>query len=323
MNVPGGRRSKRAPKKSPSAGERRLLGYLNNPQPPADMLRDVAFAGVRLTIEDAARIIRERERCGGFQRLEQVLRIPGIDVDGFLELKNGLEPRPYQLEIPREDLDAFGRFWKGLSREERERFLLVHPGFTPAGGVEAYYTSVTAGTLVCEPPAELVWREFWKRVQAWLAKRGVVVAGLAAVDGPLPIGDLIAFGLTIWLIWELVDIWGVLWEEALAAASASELARKAWELVPAIEEHIRVKLPNQQPCSHLWHYYVKEIISKLRTFLQKIEKIPGGKKAAEAARKLQELIEEFLETVRRLAPEAVDAVEEALRKGGLLPFRGQ
>lgn len=306
------------PKKGLSVGERRLLDYLNNPQPPADMLRDVAFAGVRLTIEDAAHIIAEREKCGGFQRLEQVLRIPGIDVDGLLELKEGLEPSPYKLEIPREDLKAFERFWDGLSSGERERFLLVHPGFTPAGGVEAYYTSVAAGTLVLEPPAELVWREFWKRVVAWLAKRGIVVAGLAAADGPLPIGDLIALGLTIWLIWELIEIWDILWQEALLAASISELARKAWELVPAIEEHIRVKLPNQRPCSDLWHYYMKEIISKLKTMLQKIEKIPGGKKAAEAARKLRELVEEFLETIRRLAPEAVDTVEEALRQAGLL-----
>jgi len=52
--------------------------------------------------------------------------------------------------------------------------------------------------------------------------------------------------------------------------------------------------------------------------LEKIEKIPGGKKAAEATRRLRELVEEFLETIRRLAPEAVDAVEENLRQAGLL-----
>lgn len=301
----------------PSVGERRLLSYLNNPQPPAHMLRDVAFAGVRLTIQDAAHIIAEREKCGGFKRLEQVLRIPGIDVDGFLELKEALEPAPYQLEIPREDQHALERFWKGLSGDERERFLLVHPGFTPAGGVEAYYTSVAAGTLVLESPAELVWREFWKRVVAWLARRGIVVASLAAADGPVPIGDLIALGLSIWLIWELIERWDVLWQEAVLAASVSELARKTWELVPAIEEHIRVKLPRQRPCSQLWHYYVDAIITKLKTMLHKIEKIPAGNKAAEAARKLRELVEEFLDTIRRLAPHAVDAVEDTLREARL------
>ncbi len=309
---------KQQPGTQPSIGERRLLEYLNNPQPPTDMLRDVAFAGVRLTIEDASRIIEERRKCRGFKRIDQVLRIPGIDVDGFVELKEGLEPTPYVLEIPSQDAKAFERFWKGLPKDERERFVLVHPGFTPSAGIEAYYTSLTAGTIALELPAALVWREFWKRVVAWLAKRGLVVAKPAAADGPLPIGDLIALGLTIWLLWELIELWNTFWEEALTAARTSDLACKAWELVPAIEEHIRIKLPKQQPCDHLWHYYVDEIISKLKRLLSKIEKIPGGKKAAESTRKLQELVDEFLETIARLAPDAVDAVEQALRQAKLL-----
>ncbi len=111
----------------------------------------------------------------------------------------------------------------------------------------------------------------------------------------------------------------MLWAEAVLAASISDLATKAWELVPALEEHIRVKLPGQRPCTPLWHYYIREIVAKLRTMLEKVKKIPAGKRAAEAADKLRQLAQELLDAVERLAPDAVDAVREALRAAGLLP----
>jgi len=78
---------------------------------------------------------------------------------------------------------------------------------------------ITAGEL--EIPAGILWRQFWKIVAEWLAKRGIVIAGLAVADGPLPIGDLIALGLTIWLIWELIAHWDELWAAAEAAALAA------------------------------------------------------------------------------------------------------
>lgn len=38
--------------------------------------------------------------------------------------------------------------------------------------------------------------------------------GLAAADGPLPIGDLISLGMTIWMVWDLIEMWDQLWQEA-------------------------------------------------------------------------------------------------------------
>jgi hypothetical protein len=58
------------------------------------------------------------------------------------------------------------------------------------------------------------WREFWKVVAERFAVREGIAVALAVADGPLPIGDLIALGLEIWIIWDIVDLWGELWEEA-------------------------------------------------------------------------------------------------------------
>lgn len=58
------------------------------------------------------------------------------------------------------------------------------------------------------------WRQFWRVVIRRFALRGATAVGLAAIDGPLPIGDLIAIGLTLWMIWDLVQLWDTLWTEA-------------------------------------------------------------------------------------------------------------
>lgn len=68
--------------------------------------------------------------------------------------------------------------------------------------------------------ASVPWSFFWKEVSKRFAIRGATAAGLALVDGPLPIGDLIALGLSIWTIYEIISLWDVLW-----AAAAEEVAR--------------------------------------------------------------------------------------------------
>ncbi|MFO0606354.1 MAG: DUF4157 domain-containing protein [Polyangiales bacterium] len=66
------------------------------------------------------------------------------------------------------------------------------------------------------PPigAGATWGQFWRVVVRRFALRGAAAAGVAAADGPLPIGDLIALGLTIWMIWDLIRLWNELWREA-------------------------------------------------------------------------------------------------------------
>jgi hypothetical protein len=58
------------------------------------------------------------------------------------------------------------------------------------------------------------WRFFWRAVARRFALRGAIAVALSAADGPLPIGELISLGLALWTIWEIVQLWEVLWAEA-------------------------------------------------------------------------------------------------------------
>ncbi|MGE0482141.1 MAG: hypothetical protein AB7Q17_16900 [Phycisphaerae bacterium] len=62
------------------------------------------------------------------------------------------------------------------------------------------------------------WRHFWKAVIVRFALRGAAALGLAAVDGPLPIGDLVAVGLTIWTVVDIVRLSDELWVDAARIA---------------------------------------------------------------------------------------------------------
>ena len=57
-------------------------------------------------------------------------------------------------------------------------------------------------------------RNFWKAVVARFAVRGATAAGLAAADGPLPVGDLIALGLTLWTVIDIIRYSDQLWRDA-------------------------------------------------------------------------------------------------------------
>lgn len=72
----------------------------------------------------------------------------------------------------------------------------------------------SAQTAAAQAARRAGWRQFWQVVVRRFALRGATAAGLAAVDGPLPVGDLIALGLTLWMIWELVEAWDTIWREA-------------------------------------------------------------------------------------------------------------
>lgn len=71
-----------------------------------------------------------------------------------------------------------------------------------------FAAAATAGVIA------VGWRHFWKAVIARFALRGAVALGLAAVDGPLPIGDLVAVGLTIWTVVDIVRLSDELWRDA-------------------------------------------------------------------------------------------------------------
>ncbi|WP_420456549.1 DUF4157 domain-containing protein [Rubrivirga sp.] len=71
--------------------------------------------------------------------------------------------------------------------------------------------------------AKAGWGHFWKIVVAQFALRGGTAATIAAADGPIPAGDLIALGLAVWTVYDIVRLWDVLWELAdqLAASTSS------------------------------------------------------------------------------------------------------
>lgn len=58
-----------------------------------------------------------------------------------------------------------------------------------------------------------LWQVFWRIIIKRFALRGTVAAVLAASDGPLPIGDLLSIGLTLYTIAEIVYYWNEIWME--------------------------------------------------------------------------------------------------------------
>lgn len=66
--------------------------------------------------------------------------------------------------------------------------------------------------------AAVGWKYFWKAVAARFAVRGGAAAALAVADGPLPVGDLLAAGLAIWTIIDIIRLSDELWRDAHALA---------------------------------------------------------------------------------------------------------
>lgn len=66
--------------------------------------------------------------------------------------------------------------------------------------------------------ASVGWKYFWKAVAKRFAVRGAAAAALAAADGPLPIGDIIAIGIGLWTIVDIIRLSSLLWQEAAVLA---------------------------------------------------------------------------------------------------------
>lgn len=75
-------------------------------------------------------------------------------------------------------------------------------------------------TLAVATAGAVGWKYFWKAVAKRFAVRGVAAGVLAAADGPLPIGDLVAAGLALWTVVDIIRLSDELWREA------SEIARR-------------------------------------------------------------------------------------------------
>lgn len=62
--------------------------------------------------------------------------------------------------------------------------------------------------------ARATWRHFWGAVMARFAVRGAAAATLSLADGPLPVGDLLAVGMTLVTVIDIVRFSDDLWREA-------------------------------------------------------------------------------------------------------------
>jgi hypothetical protein len=72
----------------------------------------------------------------------------------------------------------------------------------------------TLGLTMAAAGAAVSWKFFWKAVATRFAVRGATAVALAAADGPLPVGDLIALGMTLWTVVDVIRLSDELWREA-------------------------------------------------------------------------------------------------------------
>jgi hypothetical protein len=74
-------------------------------------------------------------------------------------------------------------------------------------------------SFVAAGAAAVGWRFFWRAVVRRFAVRAAAGAVLAAADGPLPVGDLIAAGMAVWTIVDIIRLKDELWKDAAQIAS--------------------------------------------------------------------------------------------------------
>lgn len=100
-----------------------------------------------------------------------------------------------------------------IQSKTRTKIVQRFVGPVPLGAEEAA-RQIVARQFTRRAAPRALWRHFWRTVIRRFALRGATMVALAAADGPLPIGELIDIGLAIWTIWEIINLWDELWEEA-------------------------------------------------------------------------------------------------------------
>jgi hypothetical protein len=125
---------------------------------------------------------------------------------GLLAYSVSATPLPVRREVP---ADERARERRRLDEDARRRAVTA--------------AAATVGTAVVVVAGRALWRHFWKAVALRFAARAGLALLLAAADGPLPIGDLVAAGMTVVTVFQLVNDWNDLWREAdgIAAREAT------------------------------------------------------------------------------------------------------
>jgi hypothetical protein len=92
----------------------------------------------------------------------------------------------------------------------------LRPAFTREGELSGL--ARVLGLVMTGAVAAVGWKYFWKAVAKRFAARGATAALLAAADGPLPVGELLAAGMAIWTVIDVIRLSNVLWSEAAVIA---------------------------------------------------------------------------------------------------------
>ena len=93
----------------------------------------------------------------------------------------------------------------------------LKPAFAAEGELAAL--AKTLGLVFATTAVAVGWSFFWKAVVKRFAVRGATAAFLAAADGPLPVGDLLAAGLAIWTVIDVIRLSNELWADAAVIAN--------------------------------------------------------------------------------------------------------
>ena len=140
-------------------------------------------------------------------------------IQQFNNQKKGLKNRIGQWV--RERCDDFG----GLPQEavnvirQARHWITVNPPNRPdeSSGLNFEIPIIPAAILTTATAIGVsrkqLWNLFWKVVVKRFALRGTIAGTLAAADGPFPVGDLLALGMGVWTVGEIVFNWDSLWGE--------------------------------------------------------------------------------------------------------------
>jgi hypothetical protein len=107
----------------------------------------------------------------------------------------------------------------------------------------------TVATAVAVVAGRALWKHFWRVVAERFAVRLGVAVVLAAVDGPLPFGELLDAGLAVVTIAQIAIEWDELWRKAgLLAGTQAEVTRNPFRRRVSFETATAKREHGRKPC---------------------------------------------------------------------------
>jgi hypothetical protein len=168
--------------------------------------------GRRLIAHELTHVMQQKNVIYPFQNLRNLR--PG-SVLPKQQAENFSVPITQQEYLPNFQIAQFS-VTPILFRQAAERLRPLSPSSTPPVRQPPPLRVIEGGLAraTARSSQRTGWRYFWRAVIRRFGFRIAIAAALAAADGPLPIGELIDIGLALWTIWDIVQLWDVIWSEA-------------------------------------------------------------------------------------------------------------